>query len=87
MCTVCMAWAGMPLSNDHKVIYKFNLLTPSLPGEITRICRENISQNRVVHYNPSTFHIICPTMVICCMLVDNSILHPTMYHSVGRKLQ
>ena len=34
-------------------------------------------------------HIICPTMVIviCCKLVDNWILHLTMYHSVGRKLQ
>ena len=62
------------------------VLTPSLPGEITCICRENISQNRVVHYNPSTFHIICPTMVIYCMLVDNSILRPSMYHPVGRKL-
>ena len=61
-----------------------NQLTPSLPGEITRICRENILQNRVVHYNPSTFHIICPTIVICCMLVDNSILHPTMYNSVEK---
>ena len=29
-------------------------LTPSLPWEITCICRVNISQNRVVHYNPST---------------------------------
>ena len=63
------------------------LLTPSLPGEITLICWENVLKNWVVHYNHSTFHIICPIMVISCMIVDNWILYPTMYHSVRRKRQ
>ena len=58
------------LDRTPPIILPKLLSTPSLPGEKTLISWENLSQNRVVHYNPSTFH----TMAICWMLVDDLFL-------------